>query len=191
MKDSYTLRPEVGILCSCLVKETKIRVLWGNLWPWTKKTLPCHMTMLRIEPCLHQNNIEHFFFTPESDSRVCWLLGTRMVHDDALYLISHFHSRATLEPTRIKTQVSRVETSVFPWNFRPGCDRKKLIKLEAIQMKKCKSGTFLSAPLKVHLRKISCLDVYFLIQVWTFLMVSLSPNSVCLLSSVAVLHTWE
>ena len=33
-----------------------------------------------------------------------------MAHADALYLIGHFRSRASLEPTRVKTRVSRVET---------------------------------------------------------------------------------
>ena len=36
--------------------------------------------------------------------------GTRMAYEDALYLIGHFRSRATLEPTRVKTRISRVET---------------------------------------------------------------------------------
>ena len=53
-----------------------------------------------------------------------------MAHEDALYLIGHFRSRATLEPTRVKTRVSRFETllcflETLVTEFGPGCERKK------------------------------------------------------------------
>ena len=48
----------------------------------------------------------HFFFTPGSDSGVCLLSGTRMAHESALYLVGHFRSRATLEPTFHQARVS-------------------------------------------------------------------------------------
>ena len=87
--------------------------------------------------------INFFFFTPGSESRVCLLVGTRKEHEDALILIGHIRSRATLEPTlhqtRVKTQVSRVETvrSVLPWNSSldsgPGCERENLFVKVAIK----------------------------------------------------------
>ena len=77
-----------------------------------------------------------FLSHPRNPSRICVLSGTRMVHEDALYLIVHFRrSRATLDPTlhqaRVKTRVSRVETLLCfletqSMEFGPGCERKKL-----------------------------------------------------------------
>ena len=51
-----------------------------------------------------------FLSRPRNPSRVCLLSGTRMAHEDALYLIGYFRLSTTLHQAGVKTGVPRVET---------------------------------------------------------------------------------
>ena len=79
--------------------------------PWVEYLYPSSLLAQDLRKLILH---EYFAFTRGSDCRVCLLSGTRMATQDALNLINHFQSRATLEPTlhqaRVKTRVSRVET---------------------------------------------------------------------------------
>ena len=59
-------------------------------------------------------NLNTFLSHPRNPSRVCLLSGTRMTHENALYLIGYFRSCAAPEPTLhqawVRIRVSRVET---------------------------------------------------------------------------------
>ena len=75
------------------------------------------MEIMKIYIRLAAITLNIFPSHPGPDSGFCLLSGTRKAPEDALYLIGHFRSYATLEPTlhqaRIKTPVSRVPALLY------------------------------------------------------------------------------